>query len=223
MKNLIKSEVNKIDSDLNEWLTQLNQLNSVNDILDKWYFRQSIPVSSKNKKWDNVNELKQYIANRLQKESDKKVNDLIKKINVVQQSDKKIESITISVDWKPSRTWGNNPQAEVKVNYIDNTCLYFQSSRVTGCGYDKESTAIAEALNQCNELKNLLYTIKNKPKNIGVNNRNLFGYGSGYGNLPYFKGGVGTNCYYKIFDAIGFKMESTASGKVFDVWTVRNK
>ena len=42
---------------------------------------------------------------------------------------------------------------------------------------------------------------------IQADNRNIFGYGSGYGILPYFEGGVGVSSYYKIFNTIGLEFK----------------
>ena len=41
-------------------------------------------------------------------------------------------------------------------------------------------------------------------------------YGIYLGQWRHFAGGIGTNCYYKISEAIGGKFEHLASGKTFD-------
>lgn len=69
-----------------------------------------------------------------------------------------------------------------------------------------------------NELLKALYLVKEKKPT--VKNHELFGYGSGYGILPSLEGGVGVSCYPKIFQKIGFKFNTIASGKTFDVFTV---
>ena len=48
----------------------------------------------------------------------------------------------------------------------------------------------------------------------------LFGYGAGYGILPYFEGGVGVSCYPKIFEKIGFNFRQTGNGKMYDSFEV---
>jgi hypothetical protein len=57
----------------------------------------------------------------------------------------------------------------------------------------------------------------------GVSNHNLFGYGSGYGLTPSIEGGVGVSCYPGIFDKLGYKFETIASGKTFDVFAITKK
>ena len=92
------------------------------------------------------------------------------------------------------------------------------SSRVGGCGYDKESTATSEALNQFNAILKLMYAKKND--NIDMNNHELFGYGSGYGILPSFEGGVGVSTMRNICESIGIKWNDVAHGKNYDVYSI---
>ena len=79
-----------------------------------------------------------------------------------------------------------------------------------GWGYDKLSSAIAEVLNQYKPLMELMYNyIDNKMWEEGsltINNREVLGYGSGHGILPYFESGVGVSSFYKIFDNLGLKL-----------------
>ena len=130
--------------------------------------------------------------------------------------------IEICVNWKDSRTWGANPLAEVRTNKN-----LFESSRVTGCGYDKRSTATADALNQSAQVKAVLFNILEKQpqkviKNIlcqhtkhhkadptatDYQSRHIFGYGvfAGWYKLPRFEGGVGFSCHRSILERCGYK------------------
>ena len=118
--------------------------------------------------------------------------------------------ISVSVDWVRSRTWGYNPHAEVRTN----TGTY--RGTASGCGYNKESAAIAEAFNKCDSILKALYKLKedglragktdaSETACTGVDNRNICGYGSGYSVLPYFKGGVGASCFWSILKDCGYK------------------
>ena len=64
--------------------------------------------------------------------------------------------VDISVEWKKSRTWGANPSVVVRTS----DGVYYGAA--SGCGYDKESAAIAEALNQSPAVLKVLYTLKEK-------------------------------------------------------------
>lgn len=132
--------------------------------------------------------------------------------------------ISISVDWVRSRTWGNNPHAEARTN----TGTF--SGTASGCGYDKESAAIAEALNQCDSVLKTLYTLKenglraglsdkSKTAVCGRSNGEICGYGAGYGAIPYFEGGVGSSCFWSIFKKCGFSV-TCHHGKHSDFYSV---
>lgn len=132
--------------------------------------------------------------------------------------------ISISVDWVRSRTWGNNPHAEARTN------AGTFSGTASGCGYDKESTAIADALNQCDSVLKALYTLKeeglraglsdkSKTAACGRSNGNICGYGAGYGAIPYFEGGGGASCFWSILKKCGFST-SCHHGKHSDFYSV---
>lgn len=136
-----------------------------------------------------------------------------------EKNQKPVKSIKINIEWKKSFTWGSNPHAECWVSYKDGTCDYFSGYTASGCGYDKESTVIAEIFNQF--IKYKLWALDDEAIKGG--------HGSGdTGKAPYginvyssgrgFAGGIGTSCYYKIAEYIGGKFENIASGKSFDAF-----
>lgn len=139
-----------------------------------------------------------------------------------------LEYISICVEWKRSATWGMNPTAYVNTN-SERT-----SGHASGCGYDKESAAIAEALNQCDSVLKALYSFKEKQMREGQNdhsrtactghdNRNIIGYGAGYSTMPYFEGGVGASCFWSIFERLGYTCRGNHSGKNSDYYHIEKK
>lgn len=145
------------------------------------------------------------------KKFEKVLQSEIEKIEMI-ASASDFTSLTITVNWKKSNM-GNQAIAEM----IDNKNRFF-GKRTVGYGYDKESTAIASVLNQYKPFLKLMYQKRNNT--IEINNRELIGYGSGYGVLPYFEGGVGTSCLYKICESIGLKFENVANGDNFGVFKI---
>lgn len=131
-------------------------------------------------------------------------------------------SIDISVEWKKNRTWGTNPTAKVRA-WTGSYSTETGTGTASGCGYDKESAAIADALNSCPSVLSALYEVAEQIGARKEEYREKIGYGSGYSILPYFEGGVGVSCYYQIFESMGYTMRHTASGKTFDVYTVAKK
>ena len=194
----------------------MNEETDINKFTQRYgHYSDLIPASRKGYAWQ-LSEIKDYLIARKIKANDKELAKQLTRLQTIEQSPD-LESITISIEWKKSRMWGNNPRAEARVSNAQ-TCEYFDSGSIGGCGYDKGSTAVANAINQSNSFLKALYLVKEKhPKAV---NHELFGYGSGYGILPYLEGGVGVSCYPRIFEKIGFKFSTTASGKTFDVYSV---
>lgn len=146
---------------------------------------------------------------RATKEITKDLAGKLEKLDRIAQA-KDLDFITVSVDWVRSRTWGYNPHVEIRTN-----AGYFTGS-ASGCGYDKESAAIADAFNQCDSILKALYTLKekglragqtdeSKTASCGRSNGSICGYGAGYGAIPYFEGGVGASCFWEILRKCGFK------------------
>lgn len=201
--------------DLQRFVTDLNEKTSVKEIVDAWYYSDLLPAGKKKAVWE-LEALKNYLTARKAKAIDKSIEKELHHLQTVENASD-LESITVSVEWKKSRMWGSNPTAEARVcdkEYGHN----YSSGSIGGCGYDKCSTAVANALNQSNSFLKAMYQVKEQ--NVSKKNHELFGYGSGYGILPRLEGGVGVSCYPRIFETIGFKFQTTASGKSFDVYTV---
>lgn len=141
----------------------------------------------------------------IDKETEKKI-DLLERIAAAPD----LNFISINVEYKRSSVWGYNPLATTNTNNGQYT------GYASGCGYDKESAAVAEAFNKDLSILKVLYSIKEKglaagvsdksaTACTGVDNRNICGYGSGYGVLPYFEGGVGVGCFWDILKKAGFE------------------
>jgi hypothetical protein len=199
----------------NEFVGELNSKKDTQSILSAWQYNDLFPKGKKAKSWE-LRELINYLIDRKQKETGKYLSAQMSRLRAVENAPE-LESITISIEWKKSRMWGNNPNAEARVCTSEG-CEHYNSGSIGGCGYDKQSTAVAQSVNQSNSFLKALYLIKEK--NVTKSNHDLFGYGAGYGILPSLEGGVGVSCYPRIFEAIGFKFKTTASGKAFDVYTV---
>lgn len=119
--------------------------------------------------------------------------------------------ISVSVEWYNSKTWGANPKAVVRTG--EN---YHVSRKVSGCGYDKESTATAECFNKDFGILKIalisLYKKEHSKKYLG----------SGYGATidlwgVSFSGGVGFNCHESIITNSGYyKVTARNSGKMYN-------
>lgn len=203
----------------------IDEINAINDVkeLNNWRYNELLP-KGKDMSGFAIKSYREYLKDRKTKKINAAIEKEAKELNVIGNADD-LESVKISMEWKKSAMWGNNPNAECWESTKQHNGGYYLSGSIGGCGYDKGSTAVAQVLNQCNSVLNqcnsvlkALYAVKEK--NINTGNRELFGYGSGSSLLPRIEGGVGVGCYPAIFAKIGFKFQTIASGKTFDVYTI---
>ena len=127
----------------------------------------------------------------------------------------KLESLTITIEWKKSRMWGSNPHATGEARTTEGRRLV-GTATASGCGYCKRSTVIADLFNQF--LRHKLYdsavlarlAIK-KPYGMSFPK-------DGQKWLPYFDGGIGEGCYRQISEAIGGTWECVAHTDSVEVY-----
>lgn len=120
------------------------------------------------------------------------------------------DGVSISVEWKKSRTWNANPNATVYAAFT------VTKGRASGCGYDKESAAIAAAFNDNPEVMAIIYTAVEAGVKPGYSVLDSVG-------LPFFDGGCGVECFYKVFENCGYQFKRTASGRTFDCYSIEKK
>ena len=145
---------------------------------------------------------------RMRKQYEKKLGNELDHVRACEK-EKAPGFISIRVEWKKSTVCGSNPTAEV----ITGT---YTTGSASGCGYDKESAAVAEALNKQFGLLRLMYEAKNKHPR--TNNHKLLGYGSGYSARPYFEGGVGMTSLIHVLKTIGYTKTSEHHGRTSDFY-----
>lgn len=119
-------------------------------------------------------------------------------------------SVNVSVEFVRSRTWGYNPRATVTAEQRRTF------GTASGCGYDKESAAIASAMNDNPEIMRILYD--------HAENGEGFPYSVyTFAGLPSFDGGCGVSCFRSVFEACGYEWKQVASGKTFHVYAITRK
>lgn len=219
--NLRKELTKQLTKEHAENIKDIEGLKEVNQIFERWTFSELLTKLRQKQLKEGtltLNDAKFLMIKKATKNYNKKLSEKIQHIDDV-ASAPDLKDATLSIEWKRSYMWGNNPTCDAKIN-TSNHYEYYSSGSIGGCGYDKQSTSVAKALNQCKSVLKELYKVKNKPENINKNNHDIFGYGSGYGFLPYIEGGAGCECYNRIFNTCGFEFKSSASGKTFDAWTI---
>jgi len=194
-----------------EFSEKLEACNTIDDIKKNNWLRSYITPAMDKLSFTELNA--KLIAKR-EKSTAKKLAKIADELNQVFNAPD-FTTVKISVEWKRSQMWGSNPSCEAVVIGQG----VYNSGSVGGCGYDKLSTAVANSLNQSKSILKALYNYKEA---IGATktNRDIFGYGSGYGILPSLEGGVGVSCYPDIFKTIGYKFQGIAHGKTFDAYLI---
>lgn len=140
------------------------------------------------------------------------------------------KNIRIDVSWKKSQTWGANPTAEV---WADE---YLGVSRsVGGCGYDKESTAIAEPFNRSKAMAKIAIIAKYLDTKYGdldwkeKQEKNIFTYSYGvrfsifHNNGIYWEGGVGASSFMNCIKTAGYKIDAEFHPKYSDCYQLSLK
>lgn len=116
------------------------------------------------------------------------------------------EIISVSVEWHRGRYGEMNPTATVRASgYCTTGCA-------TGSGYDKESAAVASAMNKNSAVLRIWYEHAEK--------RGKFAYSMLYGErdpLPHMDGGCGMSAVRDVFRGLGYAM-TEHHGKVFDYY-----
>ena len=165
------------------------------------------------KRYSTITRWKQYQNNKISRDeavkyAQKRVSNMhkkdlkkrLEKLTAVENA-QDLEYINISIDWVNSNAWGRNPHAEA---LIDGSTFIGYAS---GWGYDKESSAIAQALNQSYGVLKVLYTLKENALQIKESHEApSIGYGTGCGVLPHFEHGVGTDCLWSVFRKAGYQI-----------------
>lgn len=213
--NLFKAIIDEHLKQLETFKAELLKQDDVWKILDSWYYSELLTKGKKRVVWA-LADLQAYLIDRKTKAINKAIEAKRKYLETVSAAGE-IINIDISVEWKRSSTWGANPTAQADTRTSKGFDRYTSGS-IGGCGYDKQSTAIAKAMNQSNEFLKALYLVKEQQPT--AKNADIFGYGSGYGMLPRLEGGMGVSYYPSIFAKIGLNWRNVASGKSYDAYTV---
>lgn len=155
-------------------------------------------------------EQKQILSNNTQKTHKKLLDSYFNKLDAISNADV-IENFSISVDWSKGGVYGRQASAELR-EQTKNNYSYYESSKTSGCGYDKRSTATACVLNQSKPiLKLILNKLEKQPQKTirkyltNYDCRDFLGYGLYLKYLSFFQGGVGFSSHENILNNLGFK------------------
>lgn len=209
----LKLKVNSYyDSQIEKFKNDINIV-TAGKALDSWYYRDRMTEAAfKAAKATPENqplpeECKKKMLARFTRENEKYRASALAKLEAAAACEP-LESVTFSVEWSNNRTWGKNPTAEVRA--YSRAGAKTTSGRASGCGYDKESAAIADACNGNPQFMRLLYDHAEKG---GQFSYSIYTDGNG---LPWIDGGCGVSCWRSVFKDCGFTFEDVYHGKNSD-------
>ena len=192
MKNYT-SQQNAINKYYNE---QIKRIKKAESFFDYKGVRIDKPTDK-----DRAKEIKR-IENRRKKE--------LEKLDLITQAES-LQYIEIRVDWNKSRTWGYNPSVEAWT-----TGSYYETGKASGCGYDKESAAIGEALADSLSLQKFII------ENLGKL-KNEYGIETKWGLAHLSIGGKGVSTLLNIFRKVKGWTINEMHGKSFDGYRIERK
>ena len=142
------------------------------------------------------------------KDINKKRQAMLKRLDAVSQAEP-LRYIEARVEWKKSRTWGYNPSVEAWT-----TGGYYDTGKASGCGYDKESAAIGEALADSLSLQRFIIENLSKLKDeYGIETR--------FGIAHLSIGGKGVNTLLNLFKKVKGWTVDEMHGNSFDGYKIR--
>lgn len=119
-----------------------------------------------------------------------------------------VEQIIIHINWYTNRNGEYCPATNAEIKYFSGCYELFRTS-ASGCGYDKESTVMANIFNKF--CKNKLWEKRRTRKEVP--------YGANLDaktRMCYFSGGVGIECYRRIIEFLGGQYDHVAWSKNYD-------
>ena len=144
------------------------------------------------------------------KEINKKRQDMLNRLDAVSQAES-LQYVEARVEWHKSRIWGQNPSVEAWTSGS-----YYNTGRASGCGYDKESAAIENAL--INSLSLQRFIIENLSKL-----KNEYGIETRFGIAHLSIGGKGVSTLLNIFRKFKGWTINEMHGKSFDGYRIERK
>lgn len=223
IKEALKSEYEKRLKDEIAYLDKTNEYQKTKEDVLQWATRWQLNKRTPFK--GDYETQKQKVIKALIKRNAQLLQTELNQLDFIANSrDELPNDLIITIEWKDSKMWGSNPTATTNYGFV--------GSSIGGCGYDKLSTATAQALNATPEILKALYnkkekSLKDRPlingkilNNQNDLNRHFLGYGSGYSIIPRFEGGVGVNCHKSILENLGYEMRSISDTKHTNVYLI---
>ena len=201
LREEVLKEINK------RYVFDLNKLNEEDFKRELSYYHKSYI--------GNLEQQKGKFLKFIEKKRLKQIEEELNLIKSIEEAKDFGGELVLTIEWKKSNMWGMNPK--VFTNYG------FEGESIGGCGYCKTSTATAQGLNSHKPILKELFKKEEERLNLKTSKdrRNFVGYGSGYGIIPIFEGGVGVSSHETILKNLGLNMRSITETKTTNVYLIK--
>lgn len=221
MFNNLLSKINAhYDKRENDFEIMLQET-TYNRLLDSWYLKQyltnrergrAVEIAGNDPTQKLDTQTTAVLLKKYNRENERERAKTLQHLYNVFNLSTDVSTIDISVEWHKSRTWGYNPTCNVFAG------CDFTTGHASGCGYDKESASMAQALNDSMNVMRILYSF--------VDRGGVFYMSDGIstcGGLPCIEGGCGVSTISRVFEKCGYKLRTVASGKLYNAYTVERE
>lgn len=125
--------------------------------------------------------------------------------------------VSIITEWVRSRTWGHNPHSSARVRTSEGGNIY--TGRASGCGYDKYSAAVTEALTQSDSIKKAIIENLGKLKKAGRFPHSCYVW-TNYGIPTLATSGSGISSLINVFRDMGYKIQDNRESNLTDFLSI---
>lgn len=202
---LEKQAEKQMMKDKNDRTKRVKAIKNTNEIVQSCYYKQLLTKKQLEKLKSGeliLPEAKKIMITKIEKDFTKELSQQLNKIKSIKASSR-INSARCEIDWVRNNTWGYCPKGCYRNGY-----KYQEFKSITGYGFDKLSTLMADMLNSDNNLIAFIMDYIEKHHINKDNIENKLGYGIKiYNGMPYFSHGVGVDCHETILLKLGFKVQ----------------
>lgn len=213
--NIVSKLENRMDRNINHVMTSVRNM-TCGDVLSTRANRdlltpEAFRIVNSKEVTDKLPEVVvRKIRARVSKRERNEMNNAMMKLDAAWSAEVP-QDISIHVEWVKNGVYGLNPRATVFAGSFSST------GRASGCGYDKESAAVANALNRNASVMKIWCE--------HADNGGSFPY-SMYCNddtpVPSMDGGCGMSSVRNVFESLGYSW-SESHGKSFDYYRAELK
>lgn len=212
---LKKGAFKKSEEILADFKKRLANIKKNEDILKDYILKGVLTAKQKadltaNKEAKPTEKLIAFLRAKITRQESKRLTNALTYLETIEKAEIG-KAYKFEVEWVKNSTWGLNP----RVTMFGGRAVTRGSA--SGCGYDKRSSAISQAMRASDEIMKLIYLAWGDSKELphGIS-RDCYGF-------PCLGGAFGESTYIDIFKKVGFSWKQEYSGKYEEMFTLEKE